>query len=197
MSLRLRVIALAAGLGACSPLPISTYSIPSASMLPTLELGDRILAGGWRGLCGAVKPEAGQVVIYRRGDTKYVARVIAGPGQTVEVNAGRLSIDGRPVASVAEGRYVVTELGGFKQSTSIVRETLANGVSYRTLDYESDGEMDNIPPVRIDAGWFLLGDNRDNSYDSRIFGPVPTPDICAVAKSVVAAKDASRVRQPL
>ena len=76
----------------------------------------------------------------------------------------------------------------------VVRETLANGASYMTLDMGPDGELDNVPTTSLGPhSWYLLGDNRDNSADSRVWGPANEADICARVTSVLWAKELSRV----
>jgi signal peptidase I len=148
-------------------------------------------------------PERGDIVIVTPPgrDEDYIKRVIGLPGDTVEVRRGRLILNGRPVKSVVEpsamipvdvnapcsmdrfwGRMVETDAGRFCR-LPIVRETLPNGVSYDTVD---DGESpgDNYGPIRIPAGHlFLMGDNRDDSLDSRFqaaeggVGMVPTENL--------------------
>ncbi|HEY0651010.1 MAG TPA: signal peptidase I [Phenylobacterium sp.] len=183
----------AAGLCACDAIPRSTYSMSSASMLPTLVEGDIIGADGWKGDCGRAKPAPGQVVIYRREGQHFVARAVAEAGQMVELKGGRLSIDGKPVTSVAAGSHSIDFLGS-PRTVDVFRETLANGASYLTLDMGPDGELDDIPPTRL-TGWYVLGDHRDNAADSRFHGSVAEADICAAATSIIMAKDVSRVGQ--
>ncbi|WP_337185872.1 signal peptidase I [Phenylobacterium sp.] len=184
-----------AGLGACDVIPKSTYSMTAASMLPTLHEGDIVGADGWKGDCGRAKPTAGQVVIYRRDKQSFIARAVAAPGQTVELTGGRLLVDGRTVTTSPAGSHDI-EMFGTVRSAPVLRETLANGASYLTLDLGPDSELDNIAPTRV-TGWYLLGDNRDNAADSRVYGPVAEADICAVATAILAAKDVSRVgRRP-
>ena len=132
-------------------------------------------------------PERGDIVIVTPPghDEDYIKRVIGLPGDTIEMKAGRLSINGKPVVSQVlppvrvpvdanapcdpfqfYGRRV--ERGGASYcELPIVRETLPNGVSYDTID---DGQTpgDNTGPIKVPAGHvFLMGDNRDHSADSR------------------------------
>ena len=180
-------------LAACD-VPYSTYSIPSAAMRPTLVQGMLVGADQFKGYCGAAHPKPGDIVIIRRADVFYVKRAIAGPGQTISMQQGRLTIDGRPVAVQAVG----STTGEYGERAQIVRETLANEASYLTLDLGPDGELDNVAATKLGpTGWYLLGDNRDNSADSRIWGSVSEADICARVTSVLWAKELSRVgKQP-
>ena len=189
--------AAAVVLAACDGIPRATYSMVSEHMLPTLEKGDIIGGDRWKGECGKTRPEPGQIVFFRRQGVIYAARVIAGPGQTVAMKAGRLTIDGQPVKTELAGVYDITLPGGDVASQSVFRETLANGASYRTLDFGPDGMLDTVQPTRVEGGWFVLGDSRDNAADSRLHGAVPQADLCAVATAVIFAKDKTRVGQPL
>lgn len=169
--------------------PYPSYSIPSGSMIPTLRPGDYIIAHGARGLCDPPELKAGQVVLSREKGVTFVRRLIAGPGQTVRMEEGRLSIDGAPVK---------TEAAGPSPDGQFLRETLANGVSYLTQDMTDRGPLDNIEPVKVPAGhWYLLGDNRDNSMDSRVNGPVPTSAICARAIKIIKSRDKDAIGRRL
>lgn len=177
---------LAPLLGAASP-PIATYAMSSDSMRPNLEKGDLVGADMLEGMCGKTEPQPGDVVVYRPKDKAqpYLGRVVAGPGQTLRIRRGRLVIDGRtvPAARVAETP------GG-----AMVQETLSNGRSYFTLASGEEALFDDIAPVRLGPqDWYILGDNRDDASDSRIWGPFENKDICAVATVILQAKDKKRV----
>lgn len=177
--------------------PHPTYSMSSAAMEPTLKEGDIVMVHGARATCGRTDMKPGDVVVFRRpGEAApYMHRIVAGPGQTVAVQDGLLAIDGRPVARRALGSVALP-------STPIrateVEETLPNGARYRTYDLGGDGVLDRMAATTLATGsWYLMGDNRDNAADSRVKGPVPSRDICAVALKIVYAKDKRRVgREP-
>lgn len=118
---------------------LRAFSIPSASMTPTLLSGDRVLALSPT-LGGA--PKRGEVWVFRNpgaGAKLFVKRVVGVPGDTVAVEAGKLRVNGQAQSE--------PHLDG-------------------SLKYE-------VAPVKLGAGqFFVLGDNRNNSNDSHVFGPV-------------------------
>jgi len=178
--------------------PNPTYQVASEAMAPSLQTGDIVLVDGPRALCGGRALAPGQVVVFRRpGQIEpQMHRIVAGPGQTISLDAGRLKIDGRDVAQAVVGS---ARTEGSAVPASIVQETLPGGARYRTLDLGPNGGLDTVAPVIVPPdAWYLLGDNRDNAADSRTFGPVKTADICAVGQKLVASsKDMRRVGQVL
>jgi signal peptidase I len=135
-------------------------------------------------------PERGDVVIFKLpGDVPvdWVKRVIGLPGDTVEVSNGILILNGRPVPRTGEGMLgvpvspnspcrvapgatpqIVRVEGEALCRYPVYRETLPNGHSYRILDQADDIRGDNFGPVTVPPGHlFLMGDNRDDSFDSR------------------------------
>jgi signal peptidase I len=174
--------------------PLSVYQIPSASMNPTLQKGDFMGVNGARAFCGLVTPAIGDVIVYRQGATRYVKRVVAGPGQTVSMRAGVLSIDGKTTPRSAEGEALAVDDGSFSATGQVVRETLPGGRDFKTLDLAPDTEFDNFGPIKVPAGaWFALGDNRDNSLDSRANGPVAQKDVCGVVTKVLVSANPAHV----
>lgn len=178
--------------------PNPVYSMSGANMEPTLDAGDIVMVDGARALCGKPGVKPGDVVVYKRQEVSYLHRIVAGPGQTVAMRDGLLTIDGQAVPRRALGS--VPAKGAFEPGARVhtIEETLPNGARYRTQDFGPDGALDRMPPVTVPPGsWYLLGDNRDNSADSRVIGPVKGADICAVAVSIVSSKDKARVgRKP-
>ena len=185
------------------------FYIPSESMMPVLLKGDRLVVSkypyGWswvspsfhilpptEGRLFGDMPEPGDIVIVTPPGQSddYIKRVVALPGDTVEMRAGRLIINGRPVRSERRppalipvdpnipcgfempGRLVEGEDGQAYCSMPIVRETLPNGATYDTVDLGLSAG-DDFGPVSVQPGHvFLMGDNRDRSADSR-FGLGP------------------------
>jgi signal peptidase I len=173
--------------------PASTYTVPSEAMRPTITKGMLIGGDHPKGDCGHAQPQLGDVVVHRREGVYYVKRVVAGPGQTVAMTAGRLSLDGKPVPSQVVGTTPRGDVPGAGPA-QLVRETLPNGATYLTVDMGPGFDFDDVPPVKVPAGsWYLLGDNRDNAADSRLWGPVSGADVCDRVTSILWAKELSLV----
>ena len=187
---------------AASPIPLATYTMNPGSMRPTFEGGDWVAADTLKGICGLGHPNLGDVVVYLRnqGRVPYVARLVAGPGQTFAMVGGVIVIDGKPVRRTVVGEAPFE--GG--STVQVIRETLQNGKSYLTLDAGPGGILDNIPVTRLPAdGWYLLGDNRDNAADSRLSlakggaGIVSSKRLCGTLILIIDAKDKTHVgRRP-
>lgn len=166
------------------------FSVRAASMVPTLELGDYFLvsktAYGYgrysvpmdlfpiEGRVLGAAPKRGDVAVFRTKDdprVDYVKRVIGLPGDRIQMIDGTLHINGTAVHLEDIGDYSSDEVGTGK----IQRETLPDGTSYSVVSITDDGAGDNTREFLVPAGeYFMLGDNRDNSNDSRFqMGTVP------------------------
>lgn len=173
--------------------PFGKFALSSSSMAPTFAEGDVVSVGHSKLYCGHPPLKPGDVVAYRKPSkpgVTFMHRLVAGPGATVEEKAGRLFIDGAPVAARVEA---VTKFRD--QDAKIVRETLSDGASYRTLEFaRPDGPFDTFGPVKVPPGsWFIMGDNRDDALDSRFDGPVPESQICFVVDKIVSSADPTHV----
>ena len=138
-------------------------------------------------------PKRGDVVVFRHPNenTDLIKRVIGLPGDTIEVRGGMLMLNGNPITRQELPRFkmpmspnspckVVPPATAMVERSSdasfcvypAYRETLPGGPSYTVLDQVTRGEADNRPPATVPDGHvFLMGDNRDDSLDSR-FSPV-------------------------
>jgi signal peptidase I len=182
------------------------FNIPSGSMIPTLLVGDYLFVSKYsygythyslpfspplfpgRILGGEV--HRGDVVVFRlpKDDSiDYIKRVVGLPGDRIQVIDGVLNVNGQPVKREHIDDYV-TDDDGVVQRVKQFRETLPNGVTYTTLDLTDNGFYDNTPVYTVPAGdYFMMGDNRDNSTDSRVLsqvGYVPYENIIGKAQII-------------
>jgi signal peptidase I len=163
------------------------FSIPSGSMVPTLLVGDYLFVSKtaygysrysfpWgivpvEGRIWEDKPERGDVIVFRPpGDTQtdFIKRLIGLPGDTVQVKEGLLYINGEPVKRQRIEDFINLDSGGIASPQYI--ETLPGGVSHRIIELSGDrGRYDNTPVFVVpDGHYFMMGDNRDSSSDSRV-----------------------------
>ncbi len=178
------------------------YDIPSSSMQPTLLVGDRIgvnkLAYGLKvpftrvQVTSWAEPQRGDVVTFPSpaDGTRMVKRVVAIGGDTVAMRAGRLIIDGRPVgytANQAPQRPLRLEAPG---DVSWLLEHLPGAEPHAMMATDGRPLLRDWGPVTVPDGHvLLLGDNRDNSADGRVFGFVPTSRLEGRVGSVVVSLD--------
>ena len=117
----------------------------------------------------ASEPKRGDVVVFklpRDTSTDYIKRVIGLPGDRIEVRNGIVYISGQASPQTPAGAYAGPERLGPKPR---YEETLPNGVKHYVLHWEREGALDNAGPFDVPKGhYFMMGDNRDDSIDSRV-----------------------------
>jgi signal peptidase I len=182
------------------------FNIPSGSMKATLLIGDYLFVSKYSygyshysipfspplfsGRIFGSMPERGDVVVFRlpRDDsTDYIKRVIGLPGDRVQMKGGLLHINGTPVKRERVEDFIDDE-NGTAQRVLRWRETLPNGVTYQTLDLQDNGLLDDTIEYQVPPGnYFMMGDNRDNSTDSRVLtqvGYVPFENLVGKAQVI-------------
>jgi signal peptidase I len=190
------------------------FRIPSASMEPTLLVGDYIVVTKWsfgygrysfaplegllpHGRLFARTPERGDVVVFRpehEPGRDFIKRVIGLPGDTVQMRRGVLHINGEPVQREFLGVLPFENQHGDTVPIPTYEETLPNGVTFTTFEqFGNDGDSDTTRLFEIPAdNYFMMGDNRDNSDDSRrSVGFVPFDNLVGPAQFVVISMDSS------
>ncbi len=198
----------------------ASSSVVSGSMQPTLLIGDRMLAepfaygystaslpfgdrlGRHGGRLWGALPRRGDIVVFRgpaEPGVTWVKRVIGLPGDRVRMHRGRLWLNGREVDWRDEGPGPEEMADGAQAPAERYEETLPGGRTHAILKLWADGPLDDTPEVLVPAGHlFVMGDNRDNSADSRVpaaqggVGLLPLWNLQGRVVLVLASRDIAR-----
>ena len=191
------------------------FHIPSGSMKGNLLVGDYIFVSKmsygysrysfpfglpiFEGRIMGAPPERGDVIVFRLPKNPridYIKRLVGLPGERIQMKDGVLFINGAAVKKEPMNEdFVDKDNPEFLQRIRQYKETLPNGKSYVVLDETAFGEVDNTQEYRVPAGhYFFMGDNRDNSTDSRYLdkvGFVPYENLVGKAEIIVFSTDGS------
>lgn len=157
---------------------VQAYNIPSGSMKPTLLVGDFILVN--KLVYRLSEPQRGDIVVFRwpvNPGIDFIKRIVGVPGDKVEVVGDRVFINGKELP-----RRLIGEVYEDGSKKLIYEETLPNGVKHKIALYENPIIPRRSVEYQIPEGYyFVMGDNRDNSEDSRYWGLLPKENIVGKA----------------
>lgn len=179
------------GYGRLMPSRFLSFQIPSESMVPALLVGDRLVADGWS--FWGKDPQRGDVTVFdypRDPSIKYVKRIVGIPGDTVEVRQGELYLNGQIVEQERSGR-TVPPVAGWQPVEFIEQLGDVRHIVYRTQPMM----VDKYGPVTVPPGeYFMMGDNRDRSNDSRFWGFVKREQLIGRMAYIYFSWDAEKGR---
>jgi signal peptidase I len=190
------------------------FNIPSGSMVPTLLVGDYLFVSKYSygysryslplglplipGRILVTPPKRGDVAVFklpRDNKTDYIKRIIGLPGDTIQMKEGRLYINGQMVPRANPTEFDYLDTNGATVRTTEYIETLPNGVKHPILEISDHGPLDDTAVYTVPPGhYFCMGDNRDNSLDSRVLsgvGYVPLENLVGRAEFIFFSTDSS------
>ena len=174
---------------------IEPFQIPTGSMIPTLEVGDFILVNKYAygvrlpiigtKILEVEDPDRGEVIVFipPHENKYYIKRVIGLPSDTVRYEDKNLYINGELISKdYVESIMVETSIGDLP---GVLYSETINGVEHSTQNIDAVGRQRARTTWVIPNGhYFMMGDNRDNSSDSRVWGTVPNEDVVGKAVAV-------------
>jgi signal peptidase I len=185
------------------------YEVPTGSMKPTIIEGDRVFVNKlaydlkvpfttWH-LATWSNPARGDVVTLKSpaDGVRLVKRVIGIPGDIIAMQNDRLTVNGKPVSyAPMDPKPIAKFLPGADKSYSFLKEDLP-GKDHTIMLTPGYPAMRSFPPVRVPEGsYFMMGDNRDNSADSRYIGFVPRDNITGKVLAVVVSLNYDKFHLP-
>jgi signal peptidase I len=183
--------------------------VPSGSMQPTILVGDRVLVNKlaydlkipfttWH-IAKWSNPQRGDIVVFfsPKDGTRLIKRVIGLPGDIVELRNDRLVINGQPMDYTTLEPQIPGQLSGPERASGIFATEQLPMHAHAVMAINGIPAMRSFGPVQVSDGhYFMMGDNRDNSFDSRYFGTVDRSQIVGKATSVVLSLDKSNYWLP-
>ena len=188
------------------------FNIPSGSMIPTLLVGDYLFVSKYSygysrfslpfspnlftgRILGGV-PERGDVAVFkfpRDTSVDYIKRIVGLPGDRIQVRGGQLYINGQLLPRTADGEFIADDDGRRTLGRRYI-ETMPSGRQHALLKLTDEGDANNTPEYVVPADHvFAMGDNRDNSLDSRFMngvGYVPIENLVGRAEFIFFSMDA-------
>jgi len=176
--------------------------VPTGSMKPTILEGDRVFVNklaydlripftSWR-VAGWADPKRGDIVVLLspHDGKRLVKRVVGVPGDVVELRKNRLVVNGQAAGYGPADARVMEDLGDDRPATAVVETETESGRSHAVMVNPMTPSMPTFRPVTVPSGRYLvMGDNRDNSFDSRWFGFVDRGRILGEVTTVVVSVD--------
>jgi signal peptidase I len=190
------------------------FNIPSGSMVPTLLVGDYLFVSKFSygysryslpfglplfsGRIFSRPPEQGDVAVFKLpadNSTDYIKRIVGLSGDRLQMKAGILYINDKPLPRKRIQDYLYREPGGGVIAMAQYIETLPNGRQHPIIKLGDNGPLDNTPVYEVPPGeYFAMGDNRDNSQDSRVLsavGFIPAENLVGRAEFIFFSTDGS------
>ncbi len=184
------------------------YVIPSGSMIPTLLIHDHIVVSKWpyglrlpfteKWVVFWNKPQVGEIVVFRypKGrDTFFVKRIVATEGDTIEVHEGQLIRNGVPIERQKVENKVVKDSEDEGEIFDYYQEQLGTH-RFISRSFRADRRVDDQKIVVPEGHFFVVGDNRDESHDSRAWGFVPLKNLIGRASGIWLSCDETLASAP-
>ena len=176
--------------------------VPSGSMRPTILEGDRVFVNKLaydlkvpfttRHIAEWGNPQRGDIVVFfsPHDEKRLIKRVVGLPGDTIELRNNALVINGRPVEYKPLADEFLRDLGSADRAGRVFATEQLPGQTHAVAGNPALPALRNFVPLRVPEGqYFVMGDNRDDSFDSRYWGPVDRQRIVGRATSVVMSLD--------
>ena len=196
------------------------FNIPSGSMIPTLLVGDYLFVSKYSygysrhslplslplipGRVFSSVPERGDVAVFKLpkdNSTDYIKRIVGLPGDKIQVRNGRLFVNGKLVDRKRLQPFRVRGPLGSTIGIAQFEETLPNGIKHRILERGDNFQLDNTPVYTVPDGHvFGMGDNRDDSQDSRVLrevGYIPMENLVGRAEFIFFSYDPEGTGWPI